>query len=93
MNGDEDPAKNVASLQMAAQQLTAEASDPDSAITAAPYIPPQPDDTTPSDIKEACEYYLTPRAQHPRAANKMLIRSLPLVLTFDAFAFTELYFT
>jgi fermentation-respiration switch protein FrsA (DUF1100 family) len=42
-------------------------------------------------MKEAHDYYLTPRSQHPRAANKMLIRSLPLILNFDAFQFAEIF--
>ncbi|KAB8238701.1 hypothetical protein ETB97_003702 [Aspergillus alliaceus] len=32
----------------------------------------------------ASAYYLSPRAQHPRAENKMLYLSFPHVMTFDA---------
>ncbi|KAJ5574135.1 X-Pro dipeptidyl-peptidase (S15 family) protein [Penicillium hispanicum] len=86
--GDEDPKKHVDTLKFVAQQIAAENNGADLAI--APYIP-QLDDKTPFDLKEAHEYYLTPRAQHPRACNKMLIRSLPLVLSYDAFHLAELY--
>jgi fermentation-respiration switch protein FrsA (DUF1100 family) len=42
-------------------------------------------------MREASDYYLTPRAQHARAANKMLYLSFPRVLTFDAFHLADLY--
>lgn len=90
--GDEDPAKHVESLKMAAQQLKTEAENGQTttATAAAPYVPPV-DDKTPYDMKEAYDYYLTPRAQHPRAENKMLFRSFPHVLNFDAFHLADLY--
>ena len=91
-NGDESPSKHIESLKQTAQQMQAEATTgPDRA--AAPYVPPTLDDTVPCDLKEAHEYYLTPRCQHPRAANKMLIASLPRVLNFDAFQFADLFLT
>jgi fermentation-respiration switch protein FrsA (DUF1100 family) len=76
---------------MAAKQISAENNGAEPA--AAPYVPPQLDDKTPADMKEAHDYYLTPRAQHPRACNKMLLRSFPLVLNFDAFHLADLYLT
>ena len=88
-DGDEDPSKHVESLRGAAAQITAEAKGGERA--AAPYVPPQPDDKTPRDMKEASDYYLTPRAQHPRAENKMLYLSFPRVLTFDAFHLADLF--
>ncbi|KAJ5273614.1 hypothetical protein N7478_008739 [Penicillium angulare] len=88
-NGDEDPSKHVDSLRAAAAQITAEARGAERA--AAPYVPPQPDNTTPRDMREASDYYLTPRAQHPRAANKMLYLSFPRVLTFDAFHLADVF--
>lgn len=88
-DGDEDPSKHVDSLRAAAAQITAEAKGAERA--AAPYVPPQPDNTTPRDMKEASDYYLTPRAQHPRAANKMLYLSFPRVLTFDAFHLADVF--
>lgn len=87
--GDEDPSKHVESLRGAAAQITAEAKGAERA--AAPYIPSEPDDKTPRDLKEAGDYYLTPRAQHPRAQNKMLYLSFPRVLTFDAFHLADLF--
>ncbi|KAJ6113511.1 X-Pro dipeptidyl-peptidase protein [Penicillium sp. IBT 18751x] len=88
-DGDEDPSKQVESLRGAAAQITAEAKGAERA--AAPYVPPQPDDKTPRDLKEANDYYLTPRAQHSRAENKMLYLSFPRVLTFDAFHLADVF--
>ncbi|KAJ5120038.1 X-Pro dipeptidyl-peptidase (S15 family) protein [Penicillium atrosanguineum] len=90
-DADEDPKQKVGAFDMAAKQVTAENNGAEPA--AAPYVPPQLDDKTPADMKEAHDYYLTPRAQHPRACNKMLIRSFPLVLNFDAFHLADLYLT
>ncbi|KAJ6155899.1 X-Pro dipeptidyl-peptidase (S15 family) protein [Penicillium chermesinum] len=90
-DGDEDAKEKIAAFDMAAKQITAENNGAEPA--AAPYVPPQLDDKTPADMKEAHDYYLTPRAQHPRACNKMLIRSFPLVLNFDAFHLADLYLT
>jgi fermentation-respiration switch protein FrsA (DUF1100 family) len=89
--GDEPASKHVESLKMAAQQISAE--NKGAEMAAAPYVPPQPDDKTPADLREAHDYYLTPRAQHPRAENKMLIRSFPRVLTFDAFHLADVFLT
>lgn len=88
-DGNEDVSKQVESLNATAVQITAEAKGAERA--SAPYVPPQPDDKTPRDMREASDYYLTPRAQHPRAANKMLYLSFPRVLTFDAFLFTDVF--
>ncbi|GIJ84807.1 hypothetical protein Asppvi_003658 [Aspergillus pseudoviridinutans] len=90
-DGDDDPSKQVAVLEQAAAQITAEARGAERA--AAPYVPPQPDDKTPRDMREASDYYLTPRAQHSRAANKMLYLSFPRVLTFDAFLLADVFLT
>ena len=88
-DGDEDPSKQVGPLSAAAVQITREAQGAERA--AVPYVPPQPEENTPWDMKEASNYYLTPRAQHPRSQNKMLYLSFPRVLTFDAFLFADLY--
>lgn len=88
-DGDEDPSKHIESLRQAAAQITAEAKGAERA--SAPYVPAQPDDKTPRDLREASDYYLTPRAQHPRAENKMLYLSFPRVLTFDAFHLVDVF--
>lgn len=88
-NGYEDPSKHVEALRATAAQITTEAKGAERAT--APYVPPQPDNTTPRDLREASDYYLTPRAQHPRAQNKMLYPSFPRVLTFDAFHLADIF--
>ncbi|KAB8255371.1 X-Pro dipeptidyl-peptidase protein [Aspergillus pseudonomiae] len=88
-DGDEDPSKHVEALRATAAQITAEAKGAERA--AAPYVPPQLDNTTPRDMRDASDYYLTPRAQHPRAQNKMLYLSFPRVLTFDAFHLADVF--
>ncbi|KAG4441170.1 hypothetical protein IFR05_003341 [Cadophora sp. M221] len=55
------------------------------------YVPTIIDSTTPVDLADAADYYLTPRAQFPTAKNIMLVRSMPLLLNFDAFQFASLY--
>ena len=87
-DGNESMMKHAETLKFVAQQIRAENSGSEPAI--APYIP-NLDDKTPYDLKEAHDYYFTPRAQHPRAENKMLIRSLPLALTFDAFYLADTF--
>ncbi|KAJ5688325.1 hypothetical protein N7536_010944 [Penicillium majusculum] len=89
--GDEDPGNNIKLLKQAATQITAEARGEERA--AGPYVPPQLDDKTPYDLKEAHDYYLGPRAQHPRAKNTMLFLSFPRVITFDAFHLAESFLT
>lgn len=90
--GDEDASKHVDTLKMAANQIRTEVEN-GAELAVAPYVPPQVDENTPKDFQEAHEYYLTPRAQHARAENKMLLRSLPLVLNFDASHLANLYLT
>ncbi|KAF3929929.1 hypothetical protein AA313_de0203860 [Arthrobotrys entomopaga] len=83
-----DPISNsIATLESAAVERAAKAKGAEARY--APYVPTQCDDKTPHDLKEASEYYLTPRAQHPNAQNKMLVSSFPLILTWDAFELAD----
>jgi fermentation-respiration switch protein FrsA (DUF1100 family) len=82
-NGDLPLDKQVAPLDAVAKQRSAEAGG--AAPTYVPYVPPSPDAATPPDLREASEYYLTPRGQHPNAQNKMLSTSLDKVHAFSAF--------
>ncbi|EXJ53770.1 uncharacterized protein A1O5_13019 [Cladophialophora psammophila CBS 110553] len=89
--GNEQPSSQVASLDQVAQAIQAEAQGAEAAT--APYVPPTPGDNTPGDLADAYNYYCTPRAQHKNAQNKMLLRSVPLVLNFDAWQFADLFLT
>ena len=73
-------------LDAIAKQRTAEAGGAAPQFTQ--YVPEQDEITadTEPDMKEASEYYRTPRGQHPNAANKVLFRSFDKVLAFNAFA-------
>lgn len=87
-HGDESPVKHVESLRQAAAQMSAESRGAEPA--AAPYVPPHPNEHTPPDLRDGSDYY-SRRALHPRSPNKMLFRSFPRVLTFDAFHLADLF--
>lgn len=70
-------------LDALARQRTAEAAGAEPAY--APYVPQLGDTSAPRDLQEAADYYLTPRAQHPNAQNKMLMNGLGAWAGFDAF--------
>ncbi|MHB9848813.1 alpha/beta hydrolase [Streptomyces krungchingensis] len=86
--GSELDSAAVPTLDAAARQRTAEARGAE--VAYAPYVPPEPDENTPRDLVEAGDYYLTPRAQHPNAQNKMLFaKSISKMVAFDAFHLVE----
>ncbi|MFF2383646.1 alpha/beta hydrolase [Streptomyces sp. NPDC058108] len=86
--GTDSDAAAVPTLRALAQQRTAEARGAEAAYL--PYVPAEPDGTTPRDLVEAHDYYLTPRAQHPNAKNKFLFtKSVSRIFTFDAFHMVE----
>jgi fermentation-respiration switch protein FrsA (DUF1100 family) len=74
-------------LEALAKQRTAEAAGGEPAY--APYVPRLGDTSAPRDLREAAEYYLTPRGQHPNAQNKMLMNGLGAWVAFDAFDLVE----
>lgn len=74
-------------MQNVAAQRNAEANGADELTI--PYVPNSPDEfteATPEYAKEAYDYYRTPRAMHPNAANKLAFRSVPKIFAFDAFS-------
>ncbi|MET9501986.1 alpha/beta hydrolase [Streptomyces sp. NPDC006622] len=78
----------AAVLDEAAKQRTAEAQGADPAT--APYVPAEIDENTNRDMREAHEYYLTSRAQHPNTKNQFLFtRSFSKIAAFDAFHLVE----
>ncbi|KAH7112582.1 X-Pro dipeptidyl-peptidase protein [Dendryphion nanum] len=89
--GTEDALGKVALLEEAAERIANESTGAEPGIVH--YVPPKPDENTPYDLRDASNYYLTPRAQHPNAQNKMIDRSTPLLVGFDAWIYTELYLT
>lgn len=75
-------ADQIAPLDAVAKQRTAEAAGAKPMYVE--YVPSKPDATTPPDLREASEYYLTSRGQHPNAPNKMLFSSLDKMYAFTA---------
>lgn len=49
-----------------------------------PYVPETVDEGTSVTMREAHDYYRTPRAGHPRSCNKVMMTSLDKLLTFSA---------
>ncbi|MFD8215486.1 hypothetical protein ACFV2U_17530 [Streptomyces sp. NPDC059697] len=49
-------------------------------------VPESVDDSTPALVRDFHDYYKTPRAQHPRATNTYVLRSVGQLDQFDAYA-------
>ena len=79
-------AELIGTLQAAAAQRTAEARGAQPVY--APFTPERLediDDNTPVMLREAYDYYRTPRGQHPNAKGRFLMTSLDKMLAFSAF--------
>ena len=85
-NGKGTVADQLNTLNAIAKQRTAEAGGAEPMYTK--YVPEQNEITadTEQDMKEASDYYRTPRGQHPNAQNKVLFTSFDKVLAFNAFS-------
>ncbi|GFF22264.1 hypothetical protein IFM61606_08360 [Aspergillus udagawae] len=90
-SGTDDPAEKVGVLDHVAQAVRAEA-DGDEAVTI-PIVSPTLDENPTKDAQDTYEYYLTPRAQHPNSPNKMLLRSMQLLMSFDPWHLADIYLT
>lgn len=78
-------------LQRAGEDRTAEARG--EAARVVPLLPDRKEDLpegTPVFVREAFDYYKTPRAQHPQATSRQVARSAELLASFDSFAFVEM---
>lgn len=91
LNGDENPADKLVVLDQVAQAVQAEAEGGE-AVTV-PIVPPPLGENPTKDERDTYEYYLTPRAQHPSSPNKMLLRSMSLLVDFDPWHFADVYLT
>jgi fermentation-respiration switch protein FrsA (DUF1100 family) len=87
--GNEDASDKLAILEQITGPIQAESNGTEPEYLT--YVPAVPDENTPYDLRDASNYYLTPRAQHPNAQNKMLLRSQQLLLNFDAWSFAGQY--
>jgi fermentation-respiration switch protein FrsA (DUF1100 family) len=57
------------------------------------YVPEVVDKNTIPDMREAHDYYHTPRAQHPNSTNRFLISSVDKIMAFNAFDNIGAYLT
>ncbi|GBL58933.1 MULTISPECIES: alpha/beta hydrolase [Pseudomonas] len=51
------------------------------------------EDAPNEELREAWEYYHTPRCEHPNAPGYMTARSLPQIITYDAYHKAEAFLT
>jgi fermentation-respiration switch protein FrsA (DUF1100 family) len=82
--GTDPDSAAISSLDEAAKQRTAEAQGAEARKI--PYVPWEIDEDTIPDMREAHDYYRTPRAQHPNSTNQHLFaKSISKIFAFDAF--------
>lgn len=86
--GTDDPSTMLETLEAVAPQIAA-----GSEVVYQQYFPDPVTNSTPYDLVQANEYYLTPRGQYPTSQNIMVSESLPLILGFDAFLGADAYLT
>ncbi len=75
--------QQIALLEEASEQRTKEAKG--EAQLLGTYVPETVTKDMPVTMKEAHEYYRTPRASHPRSENKVSLVSMQNIMTFEAF--------
>ncbi|MDK7146638.1 alpha/beta hydrolase [Corynebacterium pseudokroppenstedtii] len=75
-------------LEQAAQARTTDAAGQDNEF---PLAPMNEDDASNEELRQAWEYYHTPRCEHPNAPGWMTTRSLSQIITYDAFHKAETY--
>lgn len=77
-------------LQMGADARTTDAAGQDNPF---PLAPMNEEDAPNEELRQAWEYYHTPRCEHPNAPGFMTARSLSQIITYDAFHKAEAFFT
>lgn len=77
-------------LQLGADARTADAAGQDNAF---PLAPMKEEDAPNEELRQAWEYYHTPRCEHPNAPGYMTTRSLSQIITYDAFHKAEAFLT
>jgi fermentation-respiration switch protein FrsA (DUF1100 family) len=79
-------AEHIKTLEAAAKQRTAEARGESPAYV--PFVPERLEDideNTPTFLREAYDYYRTPRGQHPNSVGRFRLTSLDKMLAFSTF--------
>lgn len=93
-NGWENNVKDADALpyiQAGTDARTADASGSD--VATMPLAPMKEEDAPNEELREAWEYYHTPRAEHPNAPGFATARSLTQIITYDAYNKAEAFFT
>ncbi|MBK0332381.1 alpha/beta hydrolase [Brachybacterium sp. MASK1Z-5] len=88
--GDVADADAAPILEQAAQARTTDAAGQDNQF---PLAPMTEEDAPNEELRQAWEYYHTPRCEHPNAPGYMTTRSLSQIITYDAFHKAEAFFT
>lgn len=89
--GDIENADAMPYLQAGADARTADITS--GQIATIPLAPTREEDAPDEEMRQAWEYYHTPRAQHPNAPLSATTRSLTQLVTYDAFNFAEAFLT
>lgn len=77
-------------LTMGVDARTADAAGQDNPF---PLAPMKEEDAPNEELRQAWEYYHTPRCEHPNAPGYMTARSLSQIITYDAFHKAEAFLT
>ncbi|OEC84894.1 alpha/beta hydrolase [Acinetobacter sp. YK3] len=93
-NGWENNVKDADALPYIQAGTDARTSDASGAeIATIPLAPLREEDAPNEELREAWEYYHTPRAEHPNAPGFATARSLTQIITYDAYNKAEAFFT
>ncbi|OWP50121.1 alpha/beta hydrolase [Pseudomonas nitroreducens] len=93
-NGWENTVKDAEALpyiQHGSQARTLDAQGKE--LATLPLAPMREEDAPNEELREAWEYYHTPRCEHPNAPGFMTARSLPQIITYDAYHKAEAFLT
>lgn len=85
------PEATIATLQQIAQQGSVEARGAEPMIV--PWIPEEYQHSTDIDLREAYQYYRTPRAQNPNWQNKLRFSTMDAVMPYSAFHLADTLLT
>lgn len=81
--GEATTEEKIKFLEMVSEERTAEANGAEPIY--GNYVPENVTDDLPVTMKEAHDYYRTPRAQYPTSENKVRLTSMSNIYTFEAF--------
>ena len=81
----------VGYIDYGSKARSADASQP--ALATLPLAPMKEEDAPNAELREAWEYYHTPRCAHPNAPGFMTARSLTQIITYDAYHKAEAFLT